>query len=84
MSRPLSKRAENLLARVRRGEWYPTFGRHVPKAMRELVDAGMVGTAGRVVTVKSCYVPAEGFIELQRERFPDEPEAPPLGGLRHV
>lgn len=54
----LSKRAQTLLARVRRGAWYPEHDPRTPNAMQELIDAGLVNTRGRVQVVRSCYVPA--------------------------
>ncbi|TIV60311.1 hypothetical protein [Mesorhizobium sp.] len=67
----LSKRAAKLLARVRAGKFYFNYDKRTPKAMEELVAAGLVGTAGRAVVLRSCFVPA-GY-EVRAERYPDTP-----------
>lgn len=69
----LSKNAQKLLARVRDGAFYFAFDARTPKAMEELVTAGLVGTCGRAVELRACYVPA-GY-EARSERYPDEVEA---------
>lgn len=65
----LSKRAQNLLYRVRKGAFYRPWSPDLPKAMKELEDAGLVVTTGRVVVVERCYVPAEGYAPYVPERF---------------
>lgn len=67
--KPLSNRAEKLLERVERGEFYKQFDPKLPKAMEELVQAGLVGTAGRVVLVERFYVPEKGYKPYEREVF---------------
>lgn len=67
----MTKRAEKLLARIRRGAWYPAFDKSTPQAMQELLDGGLVVTAGRVAVVRSCYVPV-GFVPAVREVFPTD------------
>lgn len=64
----LSKRAIKLLARVRAGEYYPAYDERTPKAMAELVEAGLVGTCGRSPEVRAYYVPV-GY-QPGREAFP--------------
>lgn len=53
----LSIAAVNLLSRLRAGEWYPAYGKRTPKAMKELLDAGLVGIMGRVKVIEACFVP---------------------------
>jgi hypothetical protein len=53
----LSIAAVNLLSRLRAGEWYPAYGKRTPKAMKELWDAGLVCTMGRVKVIETCFVP---------------------------
>lgn len=65
----LSRRAENLLARLRAGRFYPAYSERTPKCMQELIDAGLVATAGRPTLFIRCYVPAEGFTPFKPEKF---------------
>lgn len=70
----VSTRARKLLDRLRAGKFYPVWDSHglnrrTPKAMQELIDAGLVGTAGRVCLVVSCYVP-DGYTPYIEEKFP--------------
>lgn len=67
----LSARALRLLERVRAGRWYPVHGSKVPKAMDELVAAGLVGTAGRAAVLVACYVP-KGY-RVRAEVYPPIP-----------
>jgi hypothetical protein len=53
----LSIAAVNLLTRLRAGEWYPAYGKRTPKAMKELLDAGLICTMGRVKVIVTCFVP---------------------------
>lgn len=52
----LSKAAVKMLVRVYEGHFYP-WQPEPHGAMRELVDAGLVVSTGRVALLKSCYVP---------------------------
>lgn len=65
----LSKRAAALFERVKNGDWYPAYSLDTPKAMQELIDAGLVMQTGRVQTIVTCYVPVKGFKPLQFERW---------------
>jgi hypothetical protein len=65
----LSKRARDLLERVRNGAFYRPWSPDLPKAMKELEDAGLVATTGRVVVIELCYVPAEGYTPYVPEKF---------------
>lgn len=65
----ISKRAEKLLSRIKRGEFYRAYDSRVPKAMRELEDAGLVSVTGRVVVIEACYVPATGYRPYKHESF---------------
>lgn len=81
----LSTRAQRLLERLREGAFYQTFGSRVPATMQELIDAGLVSTAGRVSQIVSCYVPSTGYTPYQPEVFDratmlDEPP-PRVGGV---
>lgn len=68
----LSPRALKLLDRVRAGEWYPwTEPGSGPKAMQELVDAGLVTVCGRNEMVRACYVPV-GYIMGKDMMPPDD------------
>lgn len=71
----LSKSAERLLIRVHRGDFYLWDGAprnkntKTPKAMQELVNAGLVVVGGRVARVVSAYVP-KGTKPLKCEQYP--------------
>jgi hypothetical protein len=65
----LSKRAEELLNRLQKGEWYRQYAKNTPAAMQELIDAGLVETAGRMPIIVSCYVPKGYWLE-HKEHFP--------------
>ena len=71
MTAKLSPRARKLYARVLAGAWYPWdgTGKRTPKAMQELVDAGLVVVGGRVQTVRAAYVP-KGTKPYRLERYP--------------
>lgn len=69
MARKLSRNAEKLLMRLRRGNWYPVFDKDTPKAMQELIDADLVWTTGRVAREVLCYVPSTDYEPFQREKF---------------
>lgn len=88
MERKLSTRAKRLLDRVRDGAFYQAFGSRVPDSMQELVDAGLVTTTGRVVSVMACYVPTTGYTPYQAEVYDrsamrDEPPPIPEGVYFH-
>ena len=65
----LSKRAEKLLERLKSGDFYPCHASDTPKAMQELIDAGLVARAGRVEIIRACYVPAKGYTPYREEVF---------------
>lgn len=67
----LSKRAEALLARIRSGDFYRVDSATTPKAMAELIDAGLVGRMGRVETIVACYV-SKGHLPFTADRAPDQ------------
>ncbi len=72
----ISNRAHKLLRRLRAGHWYPVydnngFNKRTPKAMQELIDAGLVNTSGRVQIIVACYVP-KGYIPAEQEIFPQD------------
>lgn len=67
--RGLTKRQRMLLDRVRAGHWYEAHREKTPKDMEVLVERGLVGIMGRVVSVKACYVPA-GSKPLKVETLP--------------
>jgi hypothetical protein len=68
---PLSKSAQNMLTRLRKGAWYTWDPNKMPKAMQELVDAGLVTTGGRVKVATRCWVPV-GYIPARMEQFPEK------------
>lgn len=68
----LSKRAEKMLRRVQAGEFYKLENYHNSPAMRELLDAGLVTTTGRVVIIEACFVPAVGYTPFTQEKFDGE------------
>lgn len=71
----LSKRARKMYDRVQSpANWYPAMGPEPKGAMKELVDAGLVGTMGRVVLVQRFYVPTDA-IPLKHERYPSYEKA---------
>lgn len=54
----LSYRAQLLLDRISNPRnWYPTHSPSTPKAMQELIDAGLVRVGTRMPIAKSYYVP---------------------------
>lgn len=53
----ISKRAQVILRRLHAGIFYPVYDQKTPKAMTELLDAGLVGSIGRVTRIEACYVP---------------------------
>ena len=60
MPRPrktLSKRAIKLLHRLYDGHWYSAVDGKVTPVMQELLEAGLVGTIGRVKVIERCFVP---------------------------
>lgn len=65
----LSRRASQLLARVEEGKFYKLHDPKTPKAMQELIDAGLVGLAGRVELVVVCYVPVKGYKPFKMEEY---------------
>jgi hypothetical protein len=71
MTKPLSKNAQKLLARVRAGAWYEAYSEKTPKAMQELIDAELVGMCGRIRQMVLCYVPV-GYIPPVEEKYPEE------------
>jgi len=73
-SKPLSKHAQSLLKRLQRGRFYRPYNDRVPKAMKELVEAGLVTLAARPVVIVSAYVPTQGYTPYVEEKF-DEPAA---------
>lgn len=75
MSKPqLSKRATEMLHRLYEGRFYQAFTKgHIPKAMQELIDAGLVTTGGRVARIVLCYVP-KGTKPFSVETMPRKPK----------
>lgn len=66
----LSKRAQKLFHRIKdEGRFYRSFRVDTPKAMTELVEAGLVGESGRVNVVIRCYVPRRGFKPFRMEEW---------------
>lgn len=66
---PLSPNALRVYKNLITGKFYRPHSDRCPKAMAELVEAGLVGTVGRVVTVERCYVPHHGYTAYQPEKF---------------
>lgn len=66
----LSYHARDLLRRLKAGTYYPVdgVGRKVPRAMQELVDAGLVGQMGRIATIRVGFVP-KGSKPLRWEKI---------------
>jgi len=65
----LSTRALKLYQRVIAGGFYNPHSDRTPNAMKELINNGLVGTAGRVVVVERCFVPTHGYKCYQPEEF---------------
>lgn len=65
----LSLRAHRLYERIKQGHWYPAYDERTPAAMQELIDAGLVGVAGRVERIVAAYVPRHGYTPFKTERF---------------
>lgn len=71
----LSKDAKQLLAKVSdANNWFKAYDDKMSAkrkaAMQELVDAGLVGMGGRVVSMILCYVP-RGMKPLKQEQYPN-------------
>lgn len=66
-----SKRAQQVMKRLLAGEFYGPAARKTkdPKAMKELVAAGLVVQGGRVMQIGRFYVPY-GTTEFVCEKFP--------------
>lgn len=64
----LSRRARKLLDRIHAGKFYRWTDQPGP-AMQELLDAGFVGTSGRVTKIEACFVP-KGFKSMSHEKYP--------------
>lgn len=70
----LSRRAAKLLRRLHQGVFYPcNYDSPNHKAMRELLDKGLVGRMGRVQTIRLCYVP-KGAKPFKAETIPEAPK----------
>lgn len=69
----LSPRARTLLRGLHDGQWVSTFGKHMPKAMHELLEAGLVRAMGRVKVIESCFVPI-GTKGFRCEIIPERPK----------
>lgn len=75
----LSHRARSLYARLREGEFYESNGGpieqdpRIPRAMQELVDAGLAARAGRVKVICSAYIPVGYFKPFEWEKITDAP-----------
>jgi diphthamide synthase (EF-2-diphthine--ammonia ligase) len=65
----LSSRARKLYRRLQAGKFYPAWRHDTPAVMTELIDAGLVGTCGRVVKIVACYVPVHNYKSFQMETF---------------
>jgi len=65
----MTRAAEKLLRRIRRGDWYPAYSPRTPKAMKELEDAGLVQIMGRIKVIEACYVPT-GTKQFKFEEYP--------------
>lgn len=70
----LTKRAQALLARIRSGAWYVPYAGKTPKAMDELLAAGLVEIGGRVAVMYLAYVPT-GTKPFVREQYPETYDA---------
>lgn len=65
----LSAGAVKIYNRMCKGAFYFAYDPKTPKAMQELIDAGLVTRAGRATQLRSCYVPRKGFKPLRLEDF---------------
>ena len=66
----LSKRAKKMWNRMQEDWRYYTHAKYYNSpTMRELIDAGLVGTMGRPVVWYSCFVPV-GSRSAKPEKFP--------------
>ena len=70
--KPLSKRAQELLARLRQGRFYKVGASDTPRAMAELEESGLVGKMGRAEVISLCYVHKD-HTPFVPDRAPDEP-----------
>lgn len=74
MPRKLSKRATAMLHRLYEGAFYPCdISGPIPKAMQELIDAGLVQSGGRVVKIARYYVP-RGHKPFVLDAMPRKPK----------
>lgn len=65
----LSPRARKLLARLKTGAFYRPYDPKLPKAMQELIEAGLVTLTGRAVVFELCYVPSADYQPMIHESF---------------
>lgn len=72
MPKKLSKAAKRVWKNLCAGKFYQprAWGTKCPKAMQELVDAGLVVEGGRVQVIGRYYVPI-GTKPFTCEKFPD-------------
>lgn len=68
---PLSKSAQKMLTRLRAGHWYVWDPRNVPKAMQELIAAGLVTDVMRPSKYIRCWVP-RGYRPSIPEIYPEK------------
>lgn len=69
----LSNEARALFGYLKRGAYYPVNRRislKQKKAMKELVDTGLVQLSSRVTQMQLCYVPRAGYTPLKAENWP--------------
>jgi hypothetical protein len=67
----LSTRAKKLLERIKAGHFYPAYHPATPKAMEELIAAGLVKRGGRASVYVAAYVPV-GYIMGKDMMPPDD------------
>lgn len=68
-AKALSARAAALFERIKGGDYYPVYDAKTPKAMQELIDAGLVSKSGRVESIRLCWVPSTGYTPFISESF---------------
>lgn len=73
MSRKLSKRATKLLHKIYEGRFYPDTTNMVGPVMKELLDAGLVVSGGRVTKIVRCFMP-RGVKRFMIEKYPEKPK----------
>jgi hypothetical protein len=65
----VSLRAQKTLALIERGRFYMWMDDTNPETITELEQAGLIVPTGRVVVIRSAYVPTHGYKPYKPEEY---------------